>query len=204
MTHRRNARSYRDSREKGGDHPGEPFSRPPCGDRRLCVGDTDAIRVRRQGLESESEIGRRLKSRCRILLEAALDDAHQRRGNISFGGRQIWRILLQDRADRVGARLPAERTPSREHLVQDGAQRKDVGAMINRQPARLLWRQVSDRAEEHTRFGVWKPIARHDDALNDASRSVSLASPKSRILTWLSGVTQMFSGLRSRWTIPAA
>ena len=34
--------------------------------------------------------------------------------------------------------------------------------------------------------------------------SSSLARPKSRILAWPSGVTTMFSGLMSRWTMPAS
>ena len=46
-----------------------------------------------------------------------------------------------------------ERAASREHLVEDAAEREDVGAMIAALPANLFGRHVADRAEHDARFG---------------------------------------------------
>jgi len=40
------------------------------------------------------------------------------------------------------------------------------------------------------------------DSLSNSSSSLTVASPKSRILTLPSDVMKRFSGLRSRWTMP--
>ena len=47
----------------------------------------------------------------------------------------------------------AERPPAREHLVEDGAEREDVGPRIHRPPFRLLGRHVGGRAHDNARLG---------------------------------------------------
>ena len=55
-----------------------------------------------------------------------------------------------------------------------------------------------------SRPASWRasPCGRCPPGASGAVGSRSLARPKSRILAWPSGVTTMFSGLMSRWTMP--
>ena len=85
------------------------------------------------------------------LLETAIDDARERRRNVPLGGGQVRRIFFEDRRHRVDRRLAAERALARQHLVEHGAEREDVRAMIGRPAAHLLGRHVADRAEHHAR-----------------------------------------------------
>src|ERR1035441_5966710 len=54
-----------------------------------------------------------------ILLQALLDDEVQRGRDVPSGVRKIGRLLLQDRQHRVGGRVPLERLPARDQLVED-------------------------------------------------------------------------------------
>ena len=106
------------------------------------------------GFERERQIARGLKPRRRTLLQTAIDDAHERGRNLALGGRQVRRMVLDDGRHRVHRGLAVERALAREHLVEHGAERKDVRAMIGRHAAHLLGRHVADRAEHHARQGV--------------------------------------------------
>ena len=62
--------------------------------------------------------------------------------------REIRRLLRQDRRDRVGRRVAAERALPREHLVEDRPEREDVGPAVGGLAAHLLRRHVAHRAED--------------------------------------------------------
>ncbi len=123
-------------------------------------------------------------------------DPFQRCGNIARRLRQLFRLLFQNRAHRIGSRLSAKRRLSRKHLVQDGSERENVGAMVRRlsrapapepciRPCPLLApAQYSPEPLAHPR-----PIA-------GSSGRVSFARPKSRIFTRPSSVIKIFSGFK--------
>ena len=62
--------------------------------------------------------------------------------------REVRRLLRQDRRDRVRRRVAPKRALTREHLVQDRAEREDVGPAVGRLAAHLLRRHVAHRAED--------------------------------------------------------
>ena len=66
---------------------------------------------------------------------------------------EIRRILREDRRHRVGGGFALERALAAEHLVEHGAEREHVGAMIDRQAAHLLRRHVAERAEHRAGAG---------------------------------------------------
>ena len=70
------------------------------------------------------------------------------------------RIRLEDRAHRLDRRVRLERLPPGEHLVEDDAEREDVGAMIDRLRADLLGRHVGRRAEHHAGLGLVRVAGR--------------------------------------------
>src|SRR5262245_48533671 len=59
------------------------------------------------------------------------DDAVESWRQLGAGARENWRIGLQDRRHRLGDRLALERAPPSEHLIEDGAERKQIGAGID-------------------------------------------------------------------------
>ena len=94
-----------------------------------------------------------MKAFVGAFLEASLQDALPGRSGQHTRRRDVGRILLEDRRHRFGGGVALERAASGEHLVEDAAQREDVGAMIAALPANLLGRHVTDRAEHDARFG---------------------------------------------------
>ena len=87
-----------------------------------------------------------------------MDDALQRGRDVAVGLGEFGRILFQDRAHGVGGRVAVEGALAGEHLVEDGAEGKDVGARICRLTAHLLGRHVADRA--HYGAGVGADLLR--------------------------------------------
>jgi hypothetical protein len=89
-----------------------------------------------------------LIARLAILGQAALDDALQlrRRGRRELSERG--RILVKDLVQRVDERLGLERPRVRNGLVQDAAEREDVGARVERLAGDLLGGHVPRRAEK--------------------------------------------------------
>ena len=114
-----------------------------CRPRELCV----------RGGEIRPQCGRILIPRRRILRECALDDrVHvcRRVGPRVPHGR---RLIAQDRRDYADVRGAAEGASSGEHLVQDGAERENVGPGVDRATFRLLRRHVGGRAHDNARLG---------------------------------------------------
>ncbi len=106
-------------------------------------------------------------------------------------------------ADRVGDGLAIERLAAGEHLVEDAAERPDVGALVHRPAARLLRAHVGRRAENDAVLSAGPSVIVGEWARSGVAPSPSvLANPKSRTLTTPDGVTLTLAGLRSRWTMP--
>ena len=101
--------------------------------------------------QREGQIARRLEALVRVLLEAARDDVPGRRRHL---GRQIGRILAENRRHDLGRRRPAERRPAGEQLVQQGPEGEDVGARVHATAPDLLRCHVARRAEHRARFGL--------------------------------------------------
>ena len=101
---------------------------------------------------------------------------------------------------------PASRAGTRgwpgQHLVQNRAEREDVGSVVGGNAADLLRRHVAERSEHHSRLRARRIVGTTLPTAPIGSGSVSLARPKSRIFTRSPAVMNMFSGFRSRWTIP--
>ena len=66
---------------------------------------------------------------------------------------ELRRILREDRGHRVGGGFPLERAFAAEHLVEHGAEREHVRAMIDRQAAHLLRRHVAERPQDRAGVG---------------------------------------------------
>jgi hypothetical protein len=83
---------------------------------------------------------------------------------VTLGDRQVRWIFLEDRRHRVRSRLAVERAAARQDLIQHGAEREDVGAMIRGQPAHLFGRHVPERAKHQSVLrlhGSCGQVARH-------------------------------------------
>ena len=156
-------------------------------------------RASRERLEREGKVESGLKPRGRVLLETTAYEAVEAR--LAEAG-QVSRLLAQHRGHRFRGCLALKRHAAGDQLIEDGAERKDVRAMIGRKATHLLGRHVGHGAHQHAGRGVPHARGHHRPRDRAGSACVSLARPKSRIFTRSSEVTNTFSGFRSRWTIP--
>jgi hypothetical protein len=88
---------------------------------------------------------------CAAWTQAATDETIQRRRDPA-GERR--RIVVEDRVSGLDGGVALERAATREHLVDDGPESKDVRALIRRLAPHLLGRHVADRAEDRAVLGV--------------------------------------------------
>ncbi len=93
----------------------------------------------------------------RLLLEAAPDDAIERAGQVRIDLGELRRILLQDRVHRLDVRIALEGAPAGHHFVEDRAEGKDVGAVVERLAADLLGRHVTDGAHDRADSRIGDP-----------------------------------------------
>ena len=165
-----------------------------------------SARTRDAGLHERLEPRRQLggvgEAPLRILVEAALDHGAERRRGGPAGARRasIGGSVTTFKA-KLGHRLGLEGPSLREQLEEHDAERPDVGPRVDvARRAHLLGRHVERRAEHRARL-------READAAAAAVAS-ALEMPKSSTLISRAPPTvrarNRFSGLRSRWTMPAA
>ena len=132
-------------------------------------------------------------------LEAAIDQPRQH-------ARHRWLQLVhrsrpvpQDRRDDRGGVAAVERPTARQHLVEDDAQREDIGACVDAFALRLLGRHVG--RSPHRLAGTRRRLV-GTSPTRSGSPSIPFARPKSSTLIRPSSPTMTFAGLRSRWAIP--
>ena len=202
-----------------GDHEDRPGQQPlaeravaqrgplllqPHPERRLA-GDP-ALHLALDGLEVADQLLRVRVAVLGPLAQAAGHDPLERGRQVGPQRRHRPRLLEGDRVQRVEGGRAGEGQLAGDHLVEHDAEREDVAAVVDRLPAGLLRAHVAQGAEDEAGLGLGERL-HVGDALRrprGAVGSRSLARPKSRILAWPSGVTTMFSGLMSRWTMPAS
>jgi hypothetical protein len=144
--------------QHGQSQPQRPQPGRPAGDRRGPGVADSGYRLRvslaTQSAQVDDQLVGALVAVVDLLLETLAGDALQlgRRRGVVLG--EGLGVISQDGAERVGDRRPVEGQPPREHLVQHHAVREDVGAVVHREPARLLGRHERGRSQH-------APVARH-------------------------------------------
>ena len=107
-----------------------------------------------QVLERDRQVGHRLPAPLGVLAQAThygpfelgRDLTDETAGRLGF--------LREDRRHRRRPGLPHESPPARHHLVQDRAEREDVGPRIDPLALGLLRRHVGRRPDDHARLGA--------------------------------------------------
>ena len=171
---------------------------PPCARRTSTAPVAAAVDASGHGLERECEIVRRLKTVGRGLLEAAADDSLERGRHAGSAATRA--DLRAESPTSIGRRIAAKRRSTGEHLEQHRAETENVGPGVRRHSTHLLrvtYSRSSRRMMPASVNGGSVPAS-----VSPARPVISLARPKSRILTRPSVVTKTFSGFRSRWTMP--
>ena len=106
----------------------------------------------------------------RILRQAAEQkppNRHRRRGR----QRRPVRLALEDLRDRVRDRVARKRHAPGQHLVEHAAEGPDVGALVDRQAARLLGAHVGGGADD----GALAPLP-HRPAVRWSGRATTIAA----------------------------
>ena len=130
---------------------GEPSRAAPRRGRPRSGSERRRSGTGRKALAHVAQLAREIEG-CRVALggvlrEAALDDPEHGRGQRRVERRERFGRVLDDRSDRLGGRLAAERLAAARELVQDRAQRELVRAEVDRAAGGLLGRHVPGGAE---------------------------------------------------------
>ena len=104
--------------------------------------------------EIEGEVARGLESFLRFFFEAMAHDAVERRGDAEVELEKVRRVVAQDGVERLDGRLAAKRRPPGQHLVENGAEGEEIGAMVDCFSAHLLRRHVADRSHDESWVGL--------------------------------------------------
>ena len=161
-------------------HGGDDAQPSPAPRRRHRGGD--GLAARAKGLERERHVARRLEAVLPLLLEAVADDAVEPRRHLQLR-RELLRLLLQDRVQRLHRRVAVERPAARQHLVEHRPEGEDVGAVVRRLAPRLLRGHVADRPQHHARRrlprqrGRSRVLAVRDDRLQREAEVQDLDDP---------------------------
>ena len=133
-------------------HDTAPHRGPGRSDRRRC-GRARTFVPAPALLELEADVADVAVAPLRVLLHAAAQHLASARRH---AGRQCAPIRLARHhgGDHVGDGVAAESLSPREHLVQQAAERPDVGTPVDRLAACLLRRHVGGGAEDHAFAGV--------------------------------------------------
>ena len=135
---------------------------------RVEAGGRCRRRHARERLEVEGEVVGRVKARLGILLEAVVDDALEAGVDLAVRRRELGRLPHEDRRHGRGRGVAVEGALPREHLVQDGAEREDVGTRVGRAAAHLLGGHVAERSEDHAGLGGGRGARLGPDQLGQA------------------------------------
>ena len=95
---------------------------------------------------------RRPEAHVGLLLEAVTDDAIDgwRHGSVQ---RELGCIFTQNRRHRFRSSLSLKRAPAGDHLVEESAERKNVGPPVHGCPAHLLRRHIADGSQHCAGLG---------------------------------------------------
>jgi hypothetical protein len=133
--------------------------------------------------QCKQKITGRLETTAYVFLETAAHDAIEgkRDGGASAAAR--WRVFAQNGADFVRGTLALEGSPTRDHLVYDRAEGKEIAALINRVTTSLLGRHIADGPHHRTWLGVTEGRRRR---LRTVGKVQGLVLGKSKIenLVW--------------------
>src|SRR5215469_15145202 len=138
-----------------------------------------------------------------VLLQAVAYDALQGGRNVPASFGKIRRVFLQNGDHRVCGCSSLEGSLSREHLIQNGADGEDVGSRIGFQTADLFRGHIADSAEHHPGSGAHR--CGWHTGLSLGSRRLVAHELRQAEIEKLDAPfprDKMFSGFRSRWTIP--
>ena len=102
---------------------------------------------RLHALQVGAHLGGVLVAQVAILLESFVDDLFELRRNVGIEADAERRSAIQNRVEDDCRGFAAERQRAGRHLVEHGAEGKQVGAGVEFLAARLLGRHVGDRAD---------------------------------------------------------
>ncbi len=102
--------------------------------------------------EIRVELRHALVSVLRHLRHRALDDHLERGGDRRLDGARAGRVFGEDRGERGGGIAAIEGALAGDRAIENGADRVDVGAMIDALSPGLFGRHVRRRAHDHARL----------------------------------------------------
>ncbi len=117
--------------------------------RRGLGGVDGGVGVMPRDTQLQVDVAGRLPAIVGILGQRAPDDVVHGRWRQRLTRRGRRRLAVQDRGDDARLAVAGKRALARAHLVQQRAQREDVGARIHRARFELLGRHVLERADQH-------------------------------------------------------
>ena len=121
--------------------------------RRFVNRGMSAAAIALQPLQFGVEIGSVLVAQRAVFFQRARDDRFELRRNVGIQARRRGSFAIQDRFEDQPGRISAKRQSARGHFIQHHAERKKIGARVERLAAHLLGRHVRNRADGAPRAG---------------------------------------------------